>query len=191
MKQTKGLKLNVLLTAICLLLVLVCLLVNYTGAWLSSKDTVSFTAQVDAINIVLKQDDRELTTADNNIYLGTDVIEADTQYDVNLTLKNNEQNEGYYVRYKVVAQVNGTIYNINNYITVGEGLYKNADGWIYYVSTGSTAKAMPAGLELTIMDDIEIPSTASSGQLSISTLQGKFFRLYLYVQGSPSNTFNA
>ena len=190
MKQTKGLKLNVLLTAICLLLVFVCLLINYSGAWLTSKDTVKFTAQVDAINIVLKQDARELTSANNNIYLGTNIIEADKDYDVNITITNNEQNEGYYVRYKVVAQVNGTVYNINNYITFGSGLNKNADGWIY-VASGTTPKAMTSGQILTIMDSFKIPATASNGQLSISTLQGKFYRLYLYVQGSPLSTFDA
>lgn len=187
MKQ-KGLKLNVLLAVTTLLLLFVCLTINYTGAWLADEDTISFTAQVDAINIELKQDTRTLTSTDNNIILGTNILEADTEYDVNVTLTNKETNTGYFVRYKVVAQVNGTVYNINNCITTS--LYKNSNGWIY-VGTTSTPTQMTAGQTATLIDSIKIPATASTGELSISALQGKFFRLYLYVQGSPVSDFSS
>lgn len=188
MKQTKGLKLNVLLAVTCVLLLFVCLTINQTGAWLTNNDSVSFTAQVDAINIELKQGDRVLSSNDNNIYLGTDVIEADATYNINLTLTNKEENEGYFVRYKVVAQVNGAVYNINDYITTS--LYKHTDGWIY-VGSSSTPVQMSSNQTETIISSITIPATADSGKLSISTLQGKLFRLYLYVQGSPVNDFTA
>lgn len=188
MKQAKRLNLNIVLAITCVLLLFVCLTINYTGAWLVDDDTINFTVQVDAINIQLKQGSRELTSMDNNIYLGIDVLQGDTDYEVGVTLTNKEDDVGYFVRYKVVAQVDGGIYNINN--CVDTELYKGNDGWIY-VSSSSTPVQMTSGQTVTLIKSINLPSSAGEGKFSIQLLKGKFFRLYLYVQGSPLASFTA
>lgn len=165
------------------MLLFVCLTINYSGAWLVADDTVYFTAQVGSINIQLNQGEREITAQDNNIYLGTNVIEKDTDYTLNITLTNKEEYEGYYVRYKVVAQINGEVKNANDIVSTS--LYKSADGWIY-VSQTATLSAMTGGQTVTLIDSINISSTLD---WDLSSYSGKLFRLYLYVQGSPVSDF--
>lgn len=181
---------NILLVAINLLLICIFAFIGKTYSYLTDQQSITFIASVSNINIVLKQDDRILTSEDNNIYLGTNLIEADHTYTLNVSLQNNENSQGYYIRFKAVAVVNGIIYNINEYITTP--FYKNSDGWAYNTesSTSSTPLPLSSMQEKILIQDITIPNTAQSGELSISNMQGKNFQLYLYVQGSPSIDFD-
>lgn len=188
--KVKSNKAHIILITMIVLLIFATLTLGSTHSYLTDESTISFTAQVANINITLKQDDRPLTSTDNNIYLGTDIIEGDHTYTTNVSLINNETSTGYYVRFKVVAVVGGTAYNINDYITTP--FYKDTDGWAYNTasSSSSTPKALEANQTKVVLESFKIPTTASAGKLCTSNMQGKNFKLYLYVEGSPSASFD-
>ncbi len=193
MKQLKISKVNILLTAIVALLIFVAgfNLIGLTGSWLEDNEEVVFNTQVTGINIVLKQNDVEIT--DNKIKIPTNIIEADTTYDMNVTITNDENTKGYYVRFRVVALVNGTQYNINNLIATD--FYKHpTDGWMYHTANpaSSTLTQMDANTSASstrrLLTSFSVPSTAETG-LSIANLQGKHFRLFMFIEGSTTETF--
>lgn len=191
-------KFNILLIAICALLVIVICMIGNTSSYLVSEHQIKMTTKVANIDVKLMQDTRELTETDNIVYLGTSIIEGDKVYDTNVKLKNSEISSSYYMRYKVVAMVDGEFFNITDYITlesVDESKFYLENGWMYY-GTGSTKQVLPGApsednpLILSIMKAFCIPSTASAGKLSTTTMQGKNFKLYLYLEGSPSINFD-
>ena len=118
------------------------------------------------------------------------MMKVNQEHYLNVKIINNEPGDGYYIRFQALAVVNGVTYNINEYIT--SDFYKNANGWAYNTanSSSSTPLAMTNGQSKTIMGSMTIPATASAGKLSIASLQGKHFRLYLYIEGSPSSHFD-
>ena len=208
MKTKTSNKLNILLIAITLLLIFVAgaSAIGKTGSWLTDDEKIGFTVKVADINIVIEQTYTQTTTDDKGnstetqvtrtiedngtIYLNTSIIEANKAYPLNVKITNNEPGDGYYVRFQALAVVNGVTYNINEYIT--SDFYKNANGWAYNTAnSGSSAPlVMTNGQSKTIMGTMTIPATASAGKLSIASLQGKHFRLYLYIEGSPSANFD-
>lgn len=199
MKQKTSNMLNILLIAITLLLIFVATAnaIGKTGSWLTDKDEVGFTTKVAPINIVITQTlnkdtaNEESVTVENDgtITLGTDYIEANKPYALNVTITNGEEGSGYYVRYQAIAIVNGTEYNINEYITTD--FYQNTDGWAYHTASNQSATPtqMAEGETKILMGTMTIPATADNGKLSIGTLQGKHFKLFLYIEGSPSADF--
>lgn len=189
MRKTSN-KLNILLIAITLLLVFVTgtKFIGSTHSWLTASEQIGFTVTISDINIKIKQSSREISN-NGNIYIGANYIEADKPYALNVTVTNEEDFSGYYIRFQAFAVVNGTTYNINEYITTD--FYKNADGWAYNTASSSSATPiqMASKQTKTMLNTMTIPATASAGKLSISTLQGKHFKLFLYVEGSPSSDF--
>ena len=201
-------KFNILLVAILGLLAVVVCMFGRTTSYLTAESEITMKAKVANIALTIMQNDRELTEEDNNIYLGTTIIEGGKAYATNVKIKSEEISASYYVRYKVTARVNGEMYNINSYITIDEdNFFLDADGWIYYGTTGAndvTTKQMLPGTDdvettqvvetdpviLTIMQAFKIPTTAGEGKLSTSEMSGKNFQLYLYVEGSPSINFD-
>lgn len=194
MKTKIGSKLNILLIAITVLLIFVACInaVGITGSWLEDEDEVSFTINISAINIEVKQEDRPINNNDQ-IYIGTNIIEGDKTYDEfkNVTISNKEDVAGYYIRFKAVAKVNGIEYNINEYIT---SEFYNAGEWMHYTANAqsSTLIQMPVeNSEKVIISGFKIPSVANDNtKLSTSIMQGKYFRLFIYIEGSPSSTFD-
>ena len=197
--KIKTSKFNMLLVAIVMLLVFVVstTFIGQTGSWLKSEDDVVFTINVSAISIDVKQGSRKI---ENNglLYTGTSLIEGDKAYTFEeMTVSNKEEGTGYYIRFKAIAKVNGTEYNINDYITSD---FYNAGEWMYYTSTktSSTPIQMPKDNISTDVDEslkmmisgFTIPLTSSGGKLSTNTMQGKYFRLYIYIEGSPSSGFD-
>ncbi|MBQ3502187.1 MAG: hypothetical protein IJA72_00785 [Clostridia bacterium] len=200
--KTKTSKFNILLVAITLLLVFVACtqVVGKTGSWLKDDDDLAFTINISAISIEVKQGTRKI---DNNglLYINTDIIEGDETYSFDaMTICNKEEGTGYYIRFKAIAKVNGNEYNINDYIT--SDFYKNANGWMYYTANKQSSEpiqmpkddASTTGVDESqkiIISELKIPSTsADSTKLSTSTMQGKYFRLYIYIEGSPSSSFD-
>ena len=202
MKTKISNKLNIVLIAIALLLVFVVGRVKFgnTNSWLVDKDKVGFTVTVANINIKVNQTItqtvdqegeqieqqvvREITTADNKIYFGTNILEADKWYDLNVTISNDELGSGFYIRCQALAVIDGTTYNINNCIT--NQLYKDTDGWMYTTqsSTSATRVQMTKGETRDLIDTITFPSSV------IGSLEGKHVSLYLYIEGSPSQNFD-
>ncbi|MBQ7880477.1 MAG: hypothetical protein IJ358_01370 [Clostridia bacterium] len=186
MKTKTSNKLNMLLIAITLLLVFVAgaKVFGSTNSWLKTEDQVGFTVTVTGIQLSVKQDNR---TIPNNgmIYLNTDIVEADTAYDLNVSITNNELGSSYYIRCQAFAVVNGTTYNINNCIT--NDLYKNStDNWMYITSgsTSSTPVQIPSGESVVFIDTVTFPSSV------LGSLEGKYVKLYLYIEGSSSADFS-
>lgn len=178
-------KLNILLLAITLLLVFV---VGYkalgqTNSWLINKDEIGFTVNVSGINLVVKQNGTQISN-NGNISLGTDIIEASEEYDLNITIKNEELGDGYFIRSQVIAVIDGAVYNLND--CVDGDLYNDTDGWMYITqSKQSSARTQIAKDETkTIIDTIVFPESF------IQELQGKHLKLYLYIEGSPVEDFN-
>lgn len=200
--KTKTSKFNILLVVTIVLLVfVVCTqFAGKTGAWLKDDDELVFTINVSAISIQVKQGDRDIKDG-GLLHTGTSLIEGDKEYSFEaMTISNKEEGVGYYVRFKAIAKVNGVEYNINDYIT--SDFYNNTtDKWMYYTAskTNSTPIQMPKDNVATDVDEslktlisaFTIPSTnADNNKLSTSKMQGKYFRLYIYIEGSPSSSFD-
>lgn len=186
MKTKSSNKFNNVLIAITLLLLFVLTfgLFGKTNSWLETKQDISFILKVPDINIIIKQDER--TVADEGyIYLGTDHIEGDKDYALNVTITNGETGTGYYIRFQAFAVINGVTYNINNCIT--SDFYNRGDGWFYSVDDNTaqspTNQAMAGGQVLTMMEKVKFPSSL------IESNQGQFFKLHLFVEGSASGEF--
>ena len=185
MKTKSSNKLNLLFTAMALLLIFVASMryLGGTNSWLIDNEDVKFTVIVASINIDVKQGERKISDG-GSIYLNTKTIESDKKYDFeDVAITNNEKGTGYYIRCKLIAKVNGVEHNINNYVT--SEFYKSNDGWMYYTlnKDDSTAIQMPQSATKIIMSVMTIPS-------SIIDAQGKYFAFYLFVEGSPSSAFD-
>lgn len=187
MKTKSSNKLNILLLAITVLLVFV---VGYkalgqTNSWLINKDEIGFTVNVSGISLVVKQNDTQISN-NGNISLGVGIIEAGVDYDLNVTITNDELGDGYFIRSQVIAMVDGSAYNLNACV-VGDFYNDTTDGWMYITDNkeSSTHKQIPKGETKTIIDTISFPESF------INSLQGKHLKLYLYIEGSPVDDFNA
>ncbi len=192
MKQKSFTQFNILWVAIAVLLIFVTAMhVGATGSWLSKDETIVFKTQVVGVSMNVQQTLNKGNEGESSveivdggtISLQTDIIEANTDYPLDVTVTNDESGLGYYVRYKALAIVNGTEYNINNLIDTD--FYVKNDGWAYHTanSSSSTPTQMNAKSTRNMLNSFRIPSTAGSG-LSIGTLQGKHFKLYVYIEGS-------
>ena len=178
-------KLNILLVAIISLLVFVACfnMFSQTNSWLKQDDKIGFKLNVGKINIVVKQNEREIVN-DGYIYLNTQIIEADAEYELNVTITNNEDGEGYYIRCQAIAVVDGVAYNINDCITTD--FVKNADGWMYNTdkSVEANYKPMTAGQTLTMMQKVKFSKSF------VDTIQGQYVKLHLFVEGSATGIFS-
>ena len=199
MKTQTSNKLNTLLVAIVMLLVFVAgaRALGGTNSWLTDENKVKLQLSVVGIDIAVKQGSREVTNGES-IYLDASYIEAKT-YDIeDVKTTNNEEGDGYYIRFQVLAVVNGTSYNINSNVTTD---YNTTNGntvtnfyssgeWLYYRggASGSTPVQMSSNQTQSILTSVTIPTTL--GSVNIAELQGKHVRLYLYIEGSPSSNFN-
>lgn len=182
----------ILVMAVSVLLMLAFMVSGKTHSYLSDDKPITMIASVSGIDITLMQDTRPLTVANNYIYFNTDEIEGGVPYTLNVSLKNNETSSGYYIRFKVIAKVGGTLYNINDYITTNFNKSAvDSDGFIYNTanSTSTTATALNANQTKVIINTLTIPSTATNGKLGIDDVQGKNFQLYLFVEGSPDGNY--
>lgn len=177
-------KLNILLVAIISLLVFVACsnMFNQTNSWLKHDDKIGFVLNVGSINITIKQNEREIPNT-GHIYLNTKEIVGDTDYALNVTITNNEEGAGYYIRCQAIAVIDGVAYNINDCLTTD--FVKNADGWIYNTdkSVAGSYKPMNAGQTLTIMQKVRFP------QSFVDTIQGQYVKLHLFVEGSADGLF--
>lgn len=177
-------KLNILLVAIISLLVFVACsnIFNQTNSWLKHEDKIGFVLNVGTINITIKQDEREISNT-GHIYLNTKEIVGDTDYTLNVTITNNEEGAGYYIRCQAIAVIDGVVYNINDCVT--SDFVKNADGWMYNTDKADTEnyKPMTAGQTLTMMQKVRFP------QSFVDTIQGQYVKLHLFVEGSAEGTF--
>ena len=189
MKQRTGNKFNILLAITGLLLVFLIAFANigFTGSWLISEDELGFTVKVPDIKIKVEQtissNVREITKQDNKIYFGETILYSNKEYDLNVTIKNDELGKGFYIRCRALAVVNGTTYNVNNCIT--NSLYKNTNGWMYLTTSTSSATPiqMPATTTRSILDTITFPSSV------FGSLQGKHISLFFEIEGSPLQDF--
>jgi len=176
-------KINLLLLAIVMLLVFVSgAKIMDTYSWLTSGDKTGFVVSVADINLIVKQDSRVIQNG-GNIYLGTEIIEADKVYNLNITITNDESGSGYYVRCQVLALIGGVTYNFNSRVT--NNLYKDNDGWMYITSgpTNSTKRQMAEGEIVQVINTITFPSNI------VDSMQGKNVKFFLYIEGYPTNSF--
>lgn len=183
-KTKSGNKLNMLLMAITLLLVFVSgIKIMDTHSWLINRDEIGFVVSVADINLVVKQGERIIEN-NGNIYLGTEIIEADKPYTLNVTLTNVEEENGFYIRCQAFAVIGGKTYNINSFID--NDLYKANDGWAYLTqdASNSTHRTMAGNEVLTIIDTVTFPSAL------VDSMQGKNVKLFLYIEGNPTDSFN-
>ena len=195
--KTKVSKTNTLLVAIMLLLVFVAgfTIFGKTNAWLRITEDVTFTVDVNQINISVRQGARTIPNDGTGlIELGTNVIEADVKCDfTDVEIVNNEKAKGYYIRCQVFAIIGDEVYNINNCIE--NDFYKSSDGWMYYTTLNNgqpttTARQMDnknvndatQGV-VTIMKSLTMPNELASG-VYLKDIQGKVFTLHLYIEGS-------
>lgn len=186
--KTKTSKLNILFIAITILLIFVacCNAFGKTNSWLIDDDEIGFQLNVKNITIKVKQGERVIDDQTGFIYLGTDLIEADTSYmttDSDDVVIVNEETEGkgYYIRCQAFAVVNGIAYNINNCIT-GD-LYKRNDNWMYSVNSENENVQMDALQSITIIKSVKFPASF------VDTIQGQYFKLHLFIEGSADGTF--
>ena len=183
MKTKTSNKLNIVLVIITLLLIFVAGASAFgkTNSWLTDTDEIGFVVNVADIDIVVKQNARQIENG-GQIYLGTDVLEGGKTYDLNVTITNSEDEKGYYIRCQAFAVIDGTTYNINNCITND----LNRDGtWMYVYNTSTNARRQMAGSEtLYVIDTLTFTANFVNG------LQGKYFKLYLYIEGSPVSDFS-
>ena len=94
---------------------------------------------------------------------------------------------GYYIRSQAFAVVDGITYNINNYMTTEDFAI---DGkWMYSVNAGGDRVAMApsgeTGSQLTLIDSVKFPASF------INAHQGKYIKLFLFVEGSATNNFDS
>jgi len=130
---------------------------------------------------VIKQNSRTIEDG-GQIYLGTDIIEGGKTYDLNVTITNDEEEDGYYIRCQAFAVIDGKTYNINNCIT---NQLKMDGEWMYsYDTTKSTRRVMTGGETLSVLDTVTFSKTFVDG------IQGKYFKLFLYIEGSPLSDFS-
>ena len=183
MKTKSGNKLNMLLIAIILLLVFIYgINVTDTYSWLSNRDDVGFVVSVSDINLVVKQNSRIIRNGEN-IYLGTEIVEPDTTYNLNITITNDENGDGYYIRSQLLVVIGGTTYNINSFVT--NNLYKSNDGWMYLTSGAqdSTKRIIAKQETIQVINTLTFPSSF------IDSMEGENVKLFLYIEGHSSNTF--
>ena len=209
MKTKVSNQLNILLTTMALLLLFVIGFYNlgHTNSWLVTSDTIGFQLGVQEIQITIKQGERKVLDK-GYILLNTNLIEADTEYLTNtlsttidpetgdetttgennsVTITNDEEGLGYYIRFQAIAVINGVSYNINHFIKTSDFLNrKGADNsyWMYSVDAQDRDVAMSAGQTLTMMQDVQF------SQNFINQVQGQYFRLYLFVEGSATGVFS-
>ena len=190
MKTKTSNKVNIVLIAITLLLLFVVGVssIGKTNSWLTHSDQIGFEVYVPPINIVVEQTVNGSTREiDNNqyIYLDTDYIEANHTYPLNVTITNKEEGLGYYIRCQAFAIVDGVTYNINNCIT-GD-FYKRSDNWMYSVNSNNENTAMASfgndGSTLTLIESVKFPPSF------IDLVQGQHLKLYLFIEGSATGTF--
>jgi len=78
--------------------------------------------------------------------------------------------------------IDGKTYNINNCIT---NQLKMDGEWMYsYDTTKSTRRVMTGGETLSVLDTVTFSKTFVDG------IQGKYFKLFLYIEGSPLSDFS-
>jgi hypothetical protein len=191
-------KLNILLIAITLLLLFVIGFNQFgkTNSWLIDSESIGFNVNVEEIDMTIKQGERQITN-DGYIYLNTSLIEADTKYltntgeDNSVTITNDETGVGYYVRFQAIALINGVAYNINHFITKSDFVNRQDDDngwWMYSVddknATTPKNSAIEAKTTLVLMEDLKFSSNF------VSKVQGQYFKLYLFIEGSANGTFS-
>lgn len=193
MKQKTNTKFNILWIAVIILLVFATIThVGATGSWLSKDQEVVFNVTVQGIDMRVEQTLNKGGVSESTveilnggtISLSTNIIEADTEYPINVDIINNESGLGYYVRYRARAVVNGVTYNINNLIQT-DFYVNNSDGWAYHTADSSSAVPTPMAANSTrnMLISMTIPATANSG-LSIGTLHGKHFKLFVEIESN-------
>ena len=180
-----------------------------TNSWLVDNDTIGFNVNVQEINIIIKQGDRQITDK-GYIYLNTHLIESNTKYltntlttttdgegnsvttgeDNSVTITNDETGAGYYVRFQAIAMINGVAYNINHFITTTDFVNRqdtDNSWWMYSVddknATTPVNSAMQANTTLIMMQDLQFSDNF------VSKVQGQYFKLYLFVEGSANGQF--
>lgn len=190
-KTEVGSRFNIVLVAMTLLLLfVVCFTqMGITGSWLVDKDTIGFKVSIGEINIKVYQGEREVAD-EGMIYLGTDVLEAGVSYltteSAIVTVKNEEKGEGYYIRFQAIAMVNGVAYNINQCIKGTDFVNKtiaNQGDWLYSVDGEGENVEMEPESSLIMLKNIQF------SKAFVNTVQGQYFKLYLYIQGSPDGVF--
>jgi ABC-type transport system involved in multi-copper enzyme maturation permease subunit len=187
-------KTNILLIAITLLLFFVMgiNLIGKTNSWLVSGETIGFRVQIGEINIYLQQGERKIKDGEY-VYLYTESIEANKTYltDNTVAMVNAETASAFYLRFQAIAMVNGVAYNINSYIT-GSDFYNRKDSdsdawWMYSVNDKNAQNPVnaqiPASTTLTMLKDIVFP------QSFVDEVQGQYFKLYLFIEGSINGEF--
>lgn len=200
--KAKTSKINILLIVTIVLLVFVACtqFIGQTGSWLKDEDELSFKINISDISIEVKQATRKISD-EGLLYIGTNLIEGDKQYTFDaMTISNKEQGSGYYIRFKAIAKVNGVEYNINNYIS---SEFYNGGEWMYYTQNSESPTLIPMPKDNATTQDVDesqktvissftIPSTSGDNtKLTTNLMQGKYFRLYIYIEGSPNNTFDS
>lgn len=196
--KTKVSKINILFIAIMLLLVFVAgfTLFGKTHSWLRITEDITFTVDVNQINISVRQGSRIIPNDGTGlIELGTNVIEADVKCDfTDVEIVNNEKAKGYYIRCQVFAIIGDDIYNINNCIE--NDFYKSSDGWMYYTTLDTQNKPTTTARQMdkkndndatqgvvTLMKSLTMPNELASG-VYLNDIQGQVFTLHLYIEGS-------
>ena len=212
MKTKTSNKVNIILIATTLLLLFVAVTssLGKTSSWLSGSDEVTIEINVAGIEMSVKlqttqlidsNDDGEyeedtVTSEDilqnGQISLGTQYIKANKEYfgieDVegetykinkDITITYDEPGTGYYIRSKLIAKVNGVTYNITSFVT-SDLLYRN-DGWMYSVNADDENAAMTEGQTLSVIE------TFTFSQDFVNSLQGGLIKLYLNIEGSPTD----
>ena len=194
MKAKSSNKANILLIAITLLLFFV-MGINWfgeTNSWLVSGETIGFRVQIGEMNLYLQQGERKIKDGEY-VYLYTESIEANKTYltDNAVEMVNAETASAFYLRFQAIAMVNGVAYNINSYIT-GSDFYNRKDSdsnawWMYSVNDKNAQNPVnaqiPASTTLTMLKDIVFP------QSFVDEVQGQYFKLYLYIEGSFDGNF--
>lgn len=205
MKTKNGNKVNILLIAITLLLLFVVGINSFgkTNSWLVDQDIIGINVHVGKIKLIISQNGQEIED-DGYISLGAEIIEAgktyltDTRNTVNgvttgednrVVILNDEKGAGYYIRFQVIAMVNGVAYNINECIE--SDFYNrqvaNEGYWLYSVDdkTAQTPvnRAINSKETLVLIEDLEF------SQSFVDLVQGQYFRLHLYIEGSADGNF--
>lgn len=200
MKTKTSNRLNILLSAITLLLIFVAMAnsISQTHSWLEDDDEIGFVLNVATIDIEIKQGTRTITSG-GYIYLGTDTIQANTEYlteDNSVTITNNEIGSGYYIRFQAFAVVNGVTYNINQFISTKntnsiDDFIMNNDGWMYSRDTDSTeAGYQPMISTENSIQTLHLISKLVFNQAFVDALQGQYLKLHLFVEGSATQYAN-
>ena len=186
--KTRVSKLNILLIAVLVLLIFAMAghSVKKTGSWLTSKSESTFTVTIKGMNLIVSQETggepREIVDG-GNVYVGTKVISADTEYDIqDVKIKNGEAvGTGYYIRFKVSAIVNANEYDITSSI-ISSANFNYSDGYYYLVEGGNRA-TLDATEKFTLIDKVQVPTSV------IGSAQGKLIKLSLIIEGHTNSSF--